>query len=112
MSPENEQDGDRTIMSLNLSVSSPLLRLYGTSRAAAQAVLDTGRVCVLDIDVQGARLLRQSQIGAIFVFVAPPSLEVRSWVLTEYKSPLNLCAPVFSMCSRRKQENWSCAGHS
>ena len=34
-----------------------------------------GKACVLDIDVQGAASVRKSGIPAIFVFVAPPSLE-------------------------------------
>lgn len=49
--------------------------LYGTSVQAVRSVLETGRVCVLDIDVQGARAVRKSGLRAIFVFVAPPSLE-------------------------------------
>ena len=35
----------------------------------------SGRCCILDIDVQGARLVRGSKLKAIFVFVAPPSTE-------------------------------------
>lgn len=38
-------------------------------------VLEAGRVCILDIDVQGARSVRKTPLKAIFVFVAPPSLE-------------------------------------
>ncbi len=34
-----------------------------------------GRCCILDIDVQGARLVRRSGLKAVFVFVAPPSSE-------------------------------------
>lgn len=49
--------------------------LYGTSVQAVQTVLQTGKVCVLDIDVQGARQVRKSALKAIFVFIAPPSLE-------------------------------------
>lgn len=49
--------------------------LYGTSVAAVRTVLEGGRVCVLDIDVQGARAIRKSPLRAIFVFVAPPSFE-------------------------------------
>ncbi len=49
--------------------------IYGTSWAAIQAVADAGKVCVLDIDVQGARSVRKAGARAIFVFVAPPSLE-------------------------------------
>jgi guanylate kinase len=49
------------------------------SSAPAQPPLlnDDARVCVLDIDVQGAAQLKRSPLGdkALFVFVAPPSLE-------------------------------------
>ncbi len=49
--------------------------LYGTSVAAVRRVLDQGKVCILDIDVQGARSVRAARLGAIFTFIAPPSLE-------------------------------------
>jgi len=49
--------------------------LYGTSVGAVRRVLETGRVCILDIDVQGARSVRKTPLKAIFVFIAPPSLE-------------------------------------
>lgn len=39
--------------------------IYGTSVQAVQDVADSGRCCVLDIDVQGAR-----QVGALRVGVA------------------------------------------
>ncbi|KAF5841702.1 P-loop containing nucleoside triphosphate hydrolase protein [Dunaliella salina] len=49
--------------------------LYGTSVTAVRKVLESGRTCILDIDVQGARLVRKTPLKAIFVFIAPPSLE-------------------------------------
>jgi guanylate kinase len=49
--------------------------IYGTSIAAVQAVAAAGRCCILDIDVQGARQVRTAGLRAVFVFVAPPSLE-------------------------------------
>ncbi len=51
----------------------------GKMSLAIQAVEDVaaaGKCCILDIDVQGARLVRRSKLKAIFVFVAPPSTEV------------------------------------
>jgi len=49
--------------------------LYGTSRAAIEAQQTQGIDVFLDIDVQGARQLRDcGHPGAIFLFVAPPSL--------------------------------------
>ncbi|OGQ85747.1 MAG: guanylate kinase [Deltaproteobacteria bacterium RIFOXYD12_FULL_56_24] len=48
--------------------------LYGTSRAAIEAQLAQGFDVFLDIDVQGARQLRDGgHPGAIFLFIAPPS---------------------------------------
>ena len=51
--------------------------LYGTLRGPlVEASRWTDRLMVLDIDVQGAVQLRQQNIEATYVFVAPPSLEV------------------------------------
>jgi len=49
--------------------------IYGTSLAAVEAVAEKGRVCVLDIDVQGAEIVKKSSLDAVFVFVSPPSME-------------------------------------
>ncbi|GAB4823756.1 hypothetical protein N2152v2_010802 [Parachlorella kessleri] len=49
--------------------------IYGTSLEAVEAVAAAGKCCVLDIDVQGARQVRKSALPAIFVFIAPPSME-------------------------------------
>lgn len=48
---------------------------YGTSQDAVASVVEAGKCCVLDIDVQGARQVRHSGIRAVFVFIAPPSLQ-------------------------------------
>jgi guanylate kinase len=49
--------------------------LYGTSRAAIEAQQAKGIDVFLDIDIQGARQLRDDgHPGAIFLFIAPPSL--------------------------------------
>lgn len=49
--------------------------IYGTSFDAVKAVQQSGKCCILDIDVQGARQVRASDLAAIVVFIAPPSLE-------------------------------------
>ncbi len=49
--------------------------IYGTSRQAVTDRLAQGQDCVLDIDVQGARQLREHRdLNPVFVFIAPPSL--------------------------------------
>uniref|UniRef100_A0A7N0TRA4 Guanylate kinase 1 n=1 Tax=Kalanchoe fedtschenkoi TaxID=63787 RepID=A0A7N0TRA4_KALFE len=47
--------------------------LYGTSVEAVEVVADAGKRCILDIDVQGARQVRASPLGAKFIFIRPPS---------------------------------------
>lgn len=46
---------------------------YGTPRDAVAAALDDGRDVLLEIEVQGARQVRQSMPEAIMIFIAPPS---------------------------------------
>ncbi len=45
---------------------------YGTGREATEAALDAGRDLLLDIDVQGARRVRDSGVAAVSVFLLPP----------------------------------------
>jgi guanylate kinase len=47
---------------------------YGTLRSEVQRHLDAGVPAVLEIEVQGARQVRQAMPGAVAVFIAPPSL--------------------------------------
>jgi len=47
---------------------------YGTSIAAVEKVKKTGKICILDIDVQGCRACRTVQLPGTYVFVSPPSL--------------------------------------
>jgi guanylate kinase len=48
---------------------------YGTSHASIEQDLQDGFDVILDIDVQGAAILRKNaQVDAAFVFIAPPSL--------------------------------------
>lgn len=48
---------------------------YGTPRAAVERVLEQGRPALLEIDLQGARQVRENMPGAFFVFLKPPSLD-------------------------------------
>ncbi len=48
---------------------------YGTPRAPVEAALTQGRLALLEIDLQGARQVRQAMPEALFVFLAPPTWE-------------------------------------
>jgi len=50
--------------------------LYGTPRARVERELARGLDVILEIDVQGARQVREKIPDAVAVFVLPPSLEV------------------------------------
>lgn len=49
---------------------------YGTAMADIERLCAGGRDVLLDIDVQGAEQLRKRGLDAIFIFIAPPDMEV------------------------------------
>lgn len=51
-------------------------RLYGTLKKEVDRLYAGGKIPVFDVDVQGARQLRNTIGDAVYVFIIPPSLEV------------------------------------
>ncbi|KAL1975665.1 hypothetical protein VTN31DRAFT_4057 [Thermomyces dupontii] len=49
--------------------------LYGTSVAAVKAIAEQQRICILDIEMEGVKQVKRTDLNARFVFIAPPSLE-------------------------------------
>ncbi|CCE89769.1 guanylate kinase TDEL_0A04370 [Torulaspora delbrueckii] len=48
---------------------------YGTTVASVKKVADSGRTCILDIDMQGVKSVKyKTDLDARFLFVAPPSV--------------------------------------
>ena len=60
--------------------------LYGTSRAVLDAYFAAGQDVILDIDTQGAAILRASHPAGVFVFIVPPSWAVLGRRLRERHS--------------------------
>ena len=48
---------------------------YGTLREPVEAALAAGQLMILEIDIQGARQVKQAMPEANLVFIAPPSWE-------------------------------------
>jgi guanylate kinase len=48
---------------------------YGTSYEAVNRIQRSGRVCVLDIDVQGVRNVKKGSLECRYLFIAPPTME-------------------------------------
>ncbi|MGV9182725.1 guanylate kinase [Arcanobacterium canis] len=48
---------------------------YGTIRKPVEDALDAGKTVILELDLEGARQVRESMPEAIQIFLAPPSFE-------------------------------------
>lgn len=46
------------------------------SKKAVEQVAQTGRICVLDVDKQGVKNIRKSDLNPLFIFISPPSYEI------------------------------------
>lgn len=49
--------------------------VYGTSKRSVQDVLDSGKICIMDIDSQGVQSVKNVNFDCVLVFIKPPSIE-------------------------------------
>ncbi|RDL38045.1 Guanylate kinase [Venustampulla echinocandica] len=49
---------------------------YGTSKKMIEDLTASGRVVVLDIEMEGVKQIKNSHIEARYIFIAPPSVEI------------------------------------
>ncbi|CAI9572195.1 unnamed protein product [Staurois parvus] len=50
--------------------------MYGTSKAAVQAVQAKNQICILDIDMQGVKNIKKTDLNPIYISIQPPSIEI------------------------------------
>ncbi|XP_078087975.1 guanylate kinase-like isoform X8 [Mustelus asterias] len=50
--------------------------MYGTSKAAVQEVQARNQICILDIDMQGVRNIKKTDLCPIYLSIQPPSFEL------------------------------------
>lgn len=48
---------------------------YGTTIDSVKDVINSGKTCILDIDMQGVKSVKKTDLNARFIFVAPPSID-------------------------------------
>lgn len=48
---------------------------YGTTVDSVKAVQESGKTCILDIDMQGVKAVKTKDLNARFLFIAPPSVD-------------------------------------
>ncbi|MCJ1414675.1 hypothetical protein MMC32_001002 [Xylographa parallela] len=49
---------------------------YGTSIKAVRDIAEKGRICILDIEMEGVKQVKRTDLDARFLFLSPPSLKV------------------------------------
>lgn len=68
--------------------------MYGTSKRAVRDVMNSGRICILDIEIEGVKNIKNTDLNPQYVFIKPPSLEILEERLrgrgTETEESLNL----------------------
>mmetsp|Transcript_12472 Transcript_12472/g.12889 ORF Transcript_12472/g.12889 Transcript_12472/m.12889 type:complete len:313 (-) Transcript_12472:124-1062(-) len=48
---------------------------YGTSFEAVEKIQSQGKICVLDIDIQGVQNVKRSGLDCKYIFIAPPNMQ-------------------------------------
>jgi guanylate kinase len=51
---------------------------YGITKKEFDRIISIGKIPLFDVDVQGAEKLKKILIGAVFIFIIPPSMEILS----------------------------------
>ena len=46
------------------------------SKKAVQDVAQTGRICLLDVDKEGVKNIRKTDLNPLFIYISPPSYEI------------------------------------
>ncbi|NXV41831.1 KGUA kinase, partial [Uria aalge] len=60
--------------------------MYGTSKGAVQAVQAQNQICVLDIDIQGVKNIKRTDLNPIYISVQPPSIDILEKRLRDRKT--------------------------
>ncbi|KAK5127542.1 guanylate kinase [Meristemomyces frigidus] len=50
--------------------------MYGTSVQAVKSVAEKGQTCILDIEMEGVKQVKKTDLNARFLFLQPPSVEI------------------------------------
>ncbi|XP_035284798.1 guanylate kinase isoform X3 [Anguilla rostrata] len=50
--------------------------MYGTSKASVQDVQAKNLICILDVDIQGVKNIKKTDLNPIYVSIQPPSMQI------------------------------------
>lgn len=80
---------------------------YGTSRTQVETETAAGRDIILEIDVQGAAIVKQKMSGAVGIFIMPPSFEILSQRLENRQTESESNRAVRLLNARTEVERYS-----
>ncbi|XP_004570259.1 guanylate kinase 1b isoform X2 [Maylandia zebra] len=49
--------------------------MYGTSKASVEDVRAKNLICILDVDIQGVKRIKETDLNPIYVSIQPPSMD-------------------------------------
>jgi len=49
--------------------------IYGTSKSAIEDVIAQNIICILDVDIQGVKKIKETDLNPIYISIQPPSME-------------------------------------
>ena len=55
------------------------------SKKAVDDVKKTGRICILDIEMQGVKSVKETDLDPKYIFIKPPNLEVLVRMLSSFE---------------------------
>ncbi|XP_071764704.1 guanylate kinase 1b [Centroberyx gerrardi] len=50
--------------------------MYGTSKSAIEDVQAQNLICILDVDIQGVKKIKETDLNPIYISIQPPSMEI------------------------------------
>ncbi|XP_076582797.1 guanylate kinase 1b isoform X2 [Chaetodon auriga] len=50
--------------------------MYGTSKAAIEDVQAQNLICILDVDIQGVKRIKETDLNPIYISIQPPSMDI------------------------------------
>lgn len=65
-----------TSVILRKNIHAYMYKFSGTSIKAVEDVVAEGKVCMLDIDMQGVQSVKKTPLNPKYIFVQPPSIEI------------------------------------
>ncbi|XP_022521222.2 guanylate kinase isoform X2 [Astyanax mexicanus] len=60
--------------------------MYGTSKVAVQDVQARNLICILDIDMQGVKNIKKTDLNPIYISIQPPSMDILEKRLRDRKT--------------------------